>query len=265
MKKIISCLVFLFLTLCLFSQVVEEEMPPKEEKIIYSIVEEKPVFDGGDKAMFKFLAGNMRYPAEARSHHIEGTVILRYLINSDGSLSDIQVIRGISGGCSEEAIRVVKSMPNWIPGKHNGEAVNIYYTLPIKFKLEGPSINGNDDTIVKDSIETLSKGKKDKIIYSYVPQPPEFLGGRDSLWKFIDTNLIYPVLAKEKGIHGNVVVRFIISDDGTISGAKVMKSLGSGCDEEALRIVSLMPKWKPGRKDEKDVNVNYTLPIKFKL
>lgn len=137
MKKIFNCFLFLLLTQCLFSQVVEEEMPSKTEKAIFTYVENMPMFPGGEPALLKYLSSNLNYPEDARYKKNQGLVILKFVVNTDGSLSDIEVLRSVKGGCDEEAIRVVKTMPKWIPGKEKGEIVNVYYTLPIKFKIEG--------------------------------------------------------------------------------------------------------------------------------
>ncbi|MDP4227742.1 MAG: energy transducer TonB [Bacteroidota bacterium] len=92
-----------------------------------------PDFPGGTDALMNFLSENIKYPIPAFREGIQGTVSLRFIINTDGELSDIQVLRGIGGGCDEEAIRVVKLMPKWKPGLQNGKPVRVYYVLPIKF------------------------------------------------------------------------------------------------------------------------------------
>ncbi|MCI1265079.1 MAG: energy transducer TonB [Saprospiraceae bacterium] len=79
----------------------------------------------------------MKYPAIARENDIQGTVVVQFVVAKDGDITKVNVVRGIGGGCDEEAVRVVKSMPNWKSGKHNGKAVPVNFTLPIKFKLEG--------------------------------------------------------------------------------------------------------------------------------
>jgi protein TonB len=94
---------------------------------------------------------------------------------------------------------------------------------------------------------------------------PEFPGGMAALLAYIQKNLHYPAMAKEEGIQGPVVIRFIVNTLGEVEGAKVMKNIGGGCDKEALRVVNGMPKWKPGKQNGHNVKVYYTLPITFKL
>ncbi len=99
------------------------------------IVQQKPEFENGDKAMYEFIAQHIHYPEIARQNAIEGTVFIGFVVSKDGSIRDVVVKRGIGGGCNEEAIRVIKMMPKWKPGKQNGKPVNVAFTLPVKFKL----------------------------------------------------------------------------------------------------------------------------------
>lgn len=94
---------------------------------------------------------------------------------------------------------------------------------------------------------------------------PEFKGGLDSLYVFLGKNLIYPKEALEKDISGIIYVQFIIDKEGNIRNEKIIRGIGAGCDEEALRVVRIMPQWEPGKNNGIPVNVNYTLPIKFEL
>ena len=103
---------------------------------VYMIVDEMPEFPGGDKELYQFIADNVKYPAEAKEKGIKGRVFVNFIVEPDGSVSDIKVLRGIGGGCDEEAVRVVKSMPKFKPGIQNGEAVRVSYTVPVIFRLE---------------------------------------------------------------------------------------------------------------------------------
>lgn len=109
------------------------EAPPPQ---IFTYVEQMPEYTGGDAARNDFLAKNIRYPELAKENNIQGRVIVRFVVNETGEVSDASVVKGIGGGCDEEAIRVVKKMPKWKPGKQNGKAVKVWFTLPIFFKLE---------------------------------------------------------------------------------------------------------------------------------
>ena len=114
-------------------EVVEEE----EEEVIFVVVESMPEFPGGAQAMYKFLGENVKYPVIAQENGIQGRVICQFTVNKDGSLVDIEVVR--SGGdpsLDKEAVRVIKSMPKWNPGKQRGKPVRVKYTIPVNFKLQ---------------------------------------------------------------------------------------------------------------------------------
>ncbi len=101
----------------------------------FTIVEEMPSFPGGQEELMKYIGKEMKYPEEAVDNGIEGTVFIAFVVEPDGMITEAKVLRGIGGGCSEEAVRVVKGMPNWKPGKQNGKTVRVRYNLPIRFKL----------------------------------------------------------------------------------------------------------------------------------
>lgn len=111
---------------------------------VFVVVEEMPKFPGGDSALYMFLCMNLSYPEEARENEIEGTVVISFVIEKDGSVSNVRCMRDIGGGCGEAAIEVVKAMPRWEPGRQQGKAVNTQFTLPLKFELSdenGPTYN----------------------------------------------------------------------------------------------------------------------------
>lgn len=102
-------------------------------------------------------------------------------------------------------------------------------------------------------------------VFMFVEEPPQFIGGNDSLIRFIKHHLQYPAAAREAKIKGVVLLRFIIEADGRVTNAEITRGLGYGCDEEALRVVNEFPKWKPGRQSGKNMRVCYVLPIRFPL
>ena len=114
-------------------EVVEEEVVEQE---IFKIVEEMPAFPGGEAKLMEYVAKNVKYPQIARETGVQGRVYVNFVVEPDGSVSNVSVLRGIGGGCDEEAIRVVKNMPKWKPGKQRGMAVRVSYMLPVNFKLQ---------------------------------------------------------------------------------------------------------------------------------
>ncbi len=114
-------------------------MPPEEEKVdeIFTIVEENPAPVGGFKAFYDYVSKNLHYPRKAKQLGIEGRVFVQFVVEKDGSLTDVHVVKGIGGGCDEEAVRVISGAPRWNPGKQRGRPVRVRMILPVVFKLIG--------------------------------------------------------------------------------------------------------------------------------
>jgi protein TonB len=128
MKKLFLIVFFMaFVSVNAYSQSKEQD------DAVYSMVSEQPSFPGGMQEMMKFISENRKYPAEAKAKDIHGKVIVAFVVERDGSLGDVKIRRGIGYGCDEEAIRVIKSMPKWTPGKQNGKAVRVSMMLPVSF------------------------------------------------------------------------------------------------------------------------------------
>ena len=240
-------------TVCIKAQTTKDLAPPapafidsskfvNEDDNVYNIavIEQIPSFPNGKAAMFKYLANNIKYPAIARENGIEGTVYVEFIIAKDGSVTNVVAKRKVDGGCTEEALRVIKKMPNWTPGRQEGKPVNVKYTLPIKFELQ--------DNYTTSTNTTAS-----------------FTGGEAALSEYLANNLKYTKKARKKKIEGTVVVNFVVTINGKIQGATITQSLNKDCDTEALRLVNAMPKWTPATKNGIPTMSTHSLPIKFKL
>lgn len=110
-----------------------EESPEEDE--VFTFVEQLPEFPGGQGELQRFIAENIKYPEMARKNNIQGVVVVRFIVRPDGSTENFEVVRGIGGGCDEEALRVMRSMPDWIPGSQNNRIVSVKMTVPIRFVL----------------------------------------------------------------------------------------------------------------------------------
>lgn len=118
-------------------RVIEEPARPAEEETFELFgVQKPPSFPGGENELMLFLAKNIKYPALANENRIQGAVHLSFVVNKDGTVSDVSIVRDIGGGCGKEAVRVVSNMPKWSPGEANGHPVKVRYRLPVRFKLE---------------------------------------------------------------------------------------------------------------------------------
>jgi len=117
-------------------KVVDEVPPAVEETKIFEVVEQMPSFPGGDAALMQFLSKNIKYPVVAEENGIQGRVIATFVVERDGSITDVKVVKSVDPSLDKEAVRVLKSMPKWIPGKQNGSNVRVKYTVPVTFRLQ---------------------------------------------------------------------------------------------------------------------------------
>lgn len=116
--------------------VVSGPIVEEEDQVVFQVVEKMPTFPGGDAALFKFLGDNVKYPVIAQENGVQGRVICQFVVNKDGSIVDVEVVRSVDPSLDKEAIRVIKSMPKWSPGQQRGKPVRVKYTLPVNFKLQ---------------------------------------------------------------------------------------------------------------------------------
>ena len=118
-------------------EVIAQPEPPKEEETkVFDVVEQMPSFPGGPSALMQFLSSNIKYPVVAEENGVQGRVVCTFVVEKDGSITDVRVIKSVDPSLDKEAMRVVKSMPKWIPGKQNGSAVRGKYTVPVTFRLQ---------------------------------------------------------------------------------------------------------------------------------
>ena len=117
-------------------QVVEKVEQKEEETKVFEVVEQMPQFPGGDAALMQFLNSHIKYPVVAEENGIQGRVVCTFVVERNGSITDVRVIKSVDPSLDKEAVRVLKSMPSWIPGKQNGSAVRVKYTVPVTFRLQ---------------------------------------------------------------------------------------------------------------------------------
>lgn len=237
-------------------QVVTYAPQPKEveQGEVSQVVEEQPMFPGGMEEMMKFLQQNVKYPKEAYEQGKQGRVIVQFVVNTDGSISNDTIVRSVDPLLDAEALRVVRSMPNWTPGKQKGEPVRVRFTLPVTFRLD----NGKEST---QKAETTNSEE----VFKVTEELPQYPGGNAELMKYLAKNIRYPKGAQEQGIQGRVIVQFTVQKDGSITDSKVVKPAHTLLDAEALRVVDAMPKWIPAKQRGKEVACYFTIPVMFRL
>jgi len=358
-------------------------------ELFLSSIESQPYFVGGNEEYIKYIEQNLQYPTLARDKGIQGHVLVNFIIETDGSVSNVNVLEGIGGGCDKEAVRVVSNMPNWKPGIQNGENISVSHSLSINFTLQRQSrqkeitdknlqagseamknhnypeaiscftksieetplsktfyyralaysflgdtcnfctdlanasglnnktatrlfrnkcapelveesapdslqlilpefssfeiidynCNSYDNTLYdlrysnqNRTIKISSAKHNNKLdstenvtVAGVVDLMPEFPGGISALMNYLASNIQYPDLARDNKIQGRVILKFVVENDGSISNIKLVKGIGGGCDEEAVRVIMKMPKWIPGIENDKPIRVSYNMPIKFTL
>lgn len=136
MKRLImmSLMAICCLTTVLAQKTVVSQKDQKEDP--FNVVEDMPAFPGGMEAMIQFISSNIKYPADAKKQKVDGRVLVNFVVEKDGSITEVKVIKPAFPSLDAEAIRVVKAMPKWKPGYQNGKAVRVLFTLPISFNLK---------------------------------------------------------------------------------------------------------------------------------
>lgn len=236
-----------------------EELAPQinpEDTVIFPVVQFMPEFPGGMVELMNYISSNVRYPAEALAAGIEGRVTTMFIVEKDGTISNAQVLRGLEPSLDAEALRVIRSMPIWKPGRQGEKPVRTRYTVPVNFRIQSSKKTSQFDPppyIDEDGI------------YQVVEKMPEFPGGMNALMSYLKENIRYPEEAKLAGIKGRVTVQFVVNADGSLSNILKLRGVEPSLDAEALRLIASMPTWKPGMHDGQPVAVRYTVPVTFRL
>ena len=210
-------------------------------KVIYRVVDVPPSFPGGEAALMQYLMNNIKYPVKAQERNIQGKVIVQFIVDESGKVTEPKVVRGVDPLLDAEALRVVKTMPDWTPGKQKGENVNVFYNVPISFKLSTNNYGTekgkrSEISVTAKQVSTVKFTepviKKDDKIFNVVEVPPTFPGGNEGLMKYLSENIEYPVAAQEYGVMGKIIVQFIINAKGNIGQAEIAKSMVEGAIEK---------------------------------
>ena len=161
-------------------------------------------------------------------------------------------------------------MPKWKPGKQRGKEVRVSYTVPVIFSLDGKGYQKAMSTAKGNTKSNATQAQSDSDfdenqLFQIVEEMPEFPGGMGACLKFLMANTEYPEKAKAQKVEGKVSVKFVVEKDGSISNPQIIKGGNPLLNDEALRVVNSMPKWKPGKQRGEAVNVKFTVPVAFRL
>ena len=236
-KHILKSFFSVLMIFCLVISFQVNAQETSEDDRIFTIVEQAPTPVGGMAAFYRYVGKNIKYPRQAKRMGIQGRVFIEFVVTKTGAISNATVMRGIGGGCDEEALRIIQSSPKWTPGMQRGKPVNVKMVIPVLFKLSGEPL---DQTAM-----------------------PE--GGLDAFKNYVDANTKYPRKAKKKKIEGVVTLTVSVNAAGEVTDIRVKDGLGYGLDEEAIRLVEKGPKWQGQINNGKKTATVVGLKIEFKL
>ena len=235
--------------------------------IDFMIAGTKPLFEGKDvNAFSKWVGERIIYPEIAKEQMIDGRVMLTFIIDTDGTLTNIDVLRSANPALDKEAVRVVSLSPKWTPGRHEGEIVKVRYNFPVIFSLR------DNDTPKAPPVESVqppkvsSKAAGEAINFMLAETKPLFEGGDENAFaSWVGEQIVYPEIAKEKNIQGRVMLSFIIDTDGFLKEITVLRGVDPALDKESIRVLSSSPRWTPGMNRGQPVAVRYNFPMVFQL
>lgn len=230
-----------------------------------------PMYTGGSGEMHRFIANTLRYPPDAVAREAQGLVVYTFVVEKDGTLSNFNMIHPADSLLNEEALRILQQMPPWRPARWKGEIVRSESYVPMYFKLNKNAVAGTTATRSSSSATASAYAKTDKeiiennAIYTIVDKMPVYAKGEVGMGDFIAHNIRYPREALQEGIEGRILCSFIVTADGSVTNIEVVDGLHPALDNEAIRVLGLMPKWIPGENDGEKVNVKCLLPIDFTI
>lgn len=228
----------------------------------FVVVEEMPKFNNrGPEAAREYIAQNLKYPKAAKDKGIQGNVYINFVVESNGKVSNVKVVKSVDPMLDAEATKVIEGMPAWTPGKQRGKNVDVQFTLPVVFSLSEKQQNYETEQVVL----TSTKDKKYEPFF-VVEQMPKFNNQDvEAAREYMAKNVKYPETAAKQGIQGKVFISFVVEEDGSVSAVKIEQGVNPVLDMEAIRAAESMPKWTPGYQRGKAVRVKITLPVNFTL
>lgn len=245
-----------------------------------------PQFKGGEEALCKYFADKVMYPALLIKIEMEGDVHVRFVIEKDGSIGDVEILKGFDPLADDQIIEAIEKMPQWSPGtiSSEGETIALPIEMEFDFKLNDdlrnrlPEIEKEEkDRKSKQNIAAISDSEESEANKEQTGnisetksdtlrnRLPEFPGGQKALDEYLKTNMKYPKRAIQMGIEGRVVFNLSVSSEGEITKIELFKGIYSECNEEAFYLIKKMPKWIPGLKEGKPTAMQIMLPIPFVL
>ena len=226
---------------------------------IYEAVQQPALPAGGVEAFAQYLANNQQYPTAALQAGAQGTVTVNFVVEKTGSISNVAVAQPGNALLDAEAIRLIKAAPRWTPAKHRGGVVRQSQTVPVTFQIPGEAA----PAAVPAAAAATNSASTTQVVAADRPARP--VGGTEAFFEWIQQNQKYPALALQRKIEGKVLMEFLIEKDGSLTDIKPIKRLGSGLDEEAIRLLKSAPKWEPALYKGEPIKQKMVLPVVFSL
>ncbi|NTE04753.1 TonB family protein [Agrobacterium tumefaciens] len=255
-------------------EIMQDMVAPKNETLSENatIPSEEKV-DANWNGFYRFMAKTIKYPSEAHQNNLQGNTQIKFTLQNN-KVTQISTVVDLGDGCDEEVMKAILSYRSF------KNAPNGKYTLAVGFRLtDHKSAIKNKNFVAVPSYQKLSTiniighsaPQKDNLLnekvfdFVSIDQQPEFPGGIVKFYEYLGKSIKYPALAIKNNLQGKVFLSFIVEKDGKLSDVNITRGLGSGTDEEAVRVVSGSPRWNPGIADGKTVRVKYNLNVNFKL
>ena len=248
----------------------KRKMPPKPSSSqVYDSVGQPAVPLGGTEKYAQFLADHQKYPASAMQKGIQGTVKVSFVVEKTGTVNEVKVETPLAPELDAEAIRLIKSGPKWAPAKHRNQVVRQRVVVPVSFLMSPGSMvavrEGQERPITTSAADIAASANPNRPPVVAPDRPTQPVGGTQAFFDWIEKNQKYPLQARQRKIQGKVMVEFIVQTDGSLTDARVIRKMGSGLDDEALRLIKSAPKWEPASFQGKPIKQKMVLPVLFQL
>ncbi len=254
------------------AQAQKRKMPAKPSAAqVYDSVAQPAVPLGGTEKYAQFLADHQKYPTAAMQKGTQGTVKVSFVVEKTGTVNEVKVEEPVSPELDAEAVRLIKSGPKWTPAKHRNRVVRQRVVVPVTFIMSP----GSEVTVLrgKEEQRPITTSAADIAASAHPNRPPvvapdrptQPVGGNQVFFDWVEKNQKYPDLARKRKIEGKVMVEFIVQTDGSLTDARVIRKMGSGLDEEAMRLIKAAPKWEPASFQGKPIKQKMVLPVLFQL
>ncbi len=242
--------------------------PKPDAREVFDSVAAPAVPLGGTRAYAEFLAAHQRYPGAALQQGLQGTVPVSFIVEKTGAISEVKVDQPLAPELDAEALRLIRSGPRWTPARHRGQVVRQRVRVPVSFVLSPGSaevVKRPAPAAAPAGAPANSAADPDAPLAVAPDVPTRPVGGTETFFDWIQQHQVYPRLARQRKIQGRVMVEFMVQPDGSLTDARVLKKMGSGLDEEALRLIKTAPKWEPATYKGRPLKQKMVLPVIFQL